>query len=269
MNRASSATGWVRNPDGTLGYTCSSKTGCLNGCPYCYARRLAHGRLLSTYGFNTNLAPGALGSFKSGEGWVGDLTGDYADPFYPRFWPERLEQIRKRKKPAGIFLDDMSDWMGSYWPEEWTNAELQVIRDCPQHRFYTLTKQAENLIKFSPFPDNCWVGATATNANAFYEALLGLNRISARVKFISAEPLLSRFWQPQLEGMGDVLAWLIIGAQTRPSVYPRIEWVREIVEAADKAGIPVFLKDNLKPILPPFGNELFPPAIRVRQEMPQ
>ena len=43
--------------------------------------------------------------------------------------------------------------------------------------------------------------------------------------------------------------WLIIGAQTKPTVYPRIEWIQETVEAADKAGIPVFLKNNLKPIL--------------------
>ena len=28
-----------------------------------------------------------------------------------------------------------------------------------------------------------------------------------------------------------------------------IEWVREIVEAADKARIKVFLKDNLRPLL--------------------
>ena len=43
--------------------------------------------------------------------------------------------------------------------------------------------------------------------------------------------------------------WVIIGAQTKPTVYPKIEWVTEIVEAADKAGIPVFLKDSLKPFL--------------------
>lgn len=29
----------------------------------------------------------------------------------------------------------------------------------------------------------------------------------------------------------------------------KIEWVEEIVQAADEAGIPVFLKDNLKPLL--------------------
>lgn len=45
------------------------------------------------------------------------------------------------------------------------------------------------------------------------------------------------------------ISWIIIGAQTKPTVMPKIEWVREIVEACDKAGIPVFLKDSLKPLL--------------------
>ena len=44
--------------------------------------------------------------------------------------------------------------------------------------------------------------------------------------------------------------WVIIGAQTPFSkkTAPKIEWVKEIVEAADKAGVPVFLKENLKPL---------------------
>jgi len=54
--------------------------------------------------------------------------------------------------------------------------------------------------------------------------------------------------------------WIIIGQQTPPNkkTEPKVEWVQEIVEAADKAGIPVFQKNNLKPLL---DNNL-------RQEMP-
>lgn len=49
----------------------------------------------------------------------------------------------------------------------------------------------------------------------------------------------------------DGISWVIVG---RLSGYghkynPKIEWVEEIVKAADKAGIPVFQKDNLKPLL--------------------
>jgi len=54
------------------------------------------------------------------------------------------------------------------------------------------------------------------------------------------------------------VSWVIIGAQTKPTVYPKLEWVKEIIGAADSAGIPVFQKNNLKPLL---GNNLI-------QEMP-
>lgn len=45
--------------------------------------------------------------------------------------------------------------------------------------------------------------------------------------------------------------WIIIGAQTPYSekTAPREYWVRDLVGAADRACVPVFLKDNLMPIL--------------------
>lgn len=270
---------WVLNPDNiTRGITLNSKTGCLNGCPYCYARKLANGRLKQRYLANDIL----VGGYRIARGVLNERAiPPKLDPFYPRWWPERLEQIRKHKKPIGIFLDDMSDWMGDYWWKNWTEAELQVMRDCPRHRFYTLTKQPQNLRKFSPFPENCWVGVTATNPSMFAEACYRLGHIQAKVKFISFEPLLG--FQP----LPEVLTWsrwindwlregsiqqLIIGACTgtlntlKPMVLkypdlsivpygkiwtlqPKIEWVQEIVAAADKAGIAVFLKNNLDPLL--------------------
>ncbi|GAH56543.1 unnamed protein product [marine sediment metagenome] len=50
----------------------------------------------------------------------------------------------------------------------------------------------------------------------------------------------------------------IIGAQTKPAKYPRIEWVEEIIGAADKAGVPVFLKDNLRPLAEESTGVAFP-----------
>ncbi|MBA7575646.1 hypothetical protein ES708_17478 [subsurface metagenome] len=72
--------------------------------------------------------------------------------------------------------------------------------------------------------------------------------------------------------------WVIIGAQTKPYKPPKIEWVKEIVEAADRAGIPVFLKDNLKPLFTDEQHRIFYPEWalnnietdwRLRQEMPE
>ena len=44
---------WCKNPNGTQGYTWNPITGCLNGCSYCYARKLADGRLKSRMLANT------------------------------------------------------------------------------------------------------------------------------------------------------------------------------------------------------------------------
>jgi hypothetical protein len=58
-------------------------------------------------------------------------------------------------------------------------------------------------------------------------------------------------------------------AQTNPYKPPKIEWVQEIVEAADKAGIPVFLKDNLRPLGELIAQFCSKDKWELRQEMPK
>ncbi len=281
---------WVKNPDGSPGFTWNPLTGCLNhnnglckggGFP-CYAYRLANGRLKARYLAQHDYIQQLE---------VKDIrmTGHPdQDPFYPRFWPERLGDIQRGyhytdrygacefgAKVKGIFVCDMSDLFGVGIPEEWTRQGLEAIRQNGKDRFYLLTKQPQNLIKFSPFPNNCWVGVTACTPQMLTNALYSLMRIEAKVKYISFEPLLE--WQKikdisalaesfQIAGIN----WLIIGAQTKPYKPPKIEWVQKIVEAADEAGIPVFLKDNLSDLIPVNSSLRYGPAgeLRLRQEMP-
>jgi len=288
---------WVLNPDNkTLGWVWNPLTGCLNHTPEglclggmfpCYAYKLANGRLKSRYLANENVAGNELMTYPR-------HIECMADPFYPRYWPERLEQIRKIKKPTGIFPDDMSDWMADYWPKEWTEAELQMMRDCPQHRFYTLTKQPQNLPQWSPFPDNCWVGVTLTNYDMARQALPYLAQIEATIKFVSYEPLLKAI---PCKHTLELIDWVIIGActGTKPdlmelnkrypgltlmpwgkkwTLQPPISWIEEIVRAADQAGVKVFLKDNLRtPILDAVAQHQIPrihflPGRELRQEIP-
>lgn len=63
------------------------------------------------------------------------------------------------------------------------------------------------------------------------------------------------------------ISWVIIGSQTKPYRPPAISDVQEIVEAADKAGVAVFLKENLKPLyktVMPHDDEVY-----LRQEIPE
>ena len=162
----------------------------------------------------------------------------------------------------------MSDLFGIGVPEKWTQDVLHTIRNSKGHRFYLLTKQPQNLIKWSPFPENAWVGQSITQA---LDGIGYMAEVEAAVKFISFEPLLYYGVDPltaselfRISGIN----WVIIGAQTKPYKPPKIEWVREIIEAADKAGIPVFLKNNLKPLIAEPG-VVEVDEFELRQEMPK
>ena len=49
----------------------------------------------------------------------------------------------------------------------------------------------------------------------------------------------------------NTIDWVIIGAQTPYSqkTAPKMVWVQEILVAAHNANIPVFMKNNLQPVL--------------------
>ena len=265
MNRTSIE--WVKNPDGTPGYTWNPITGCLNGCPYCYARKLANGRLKQRYLANTNTA--YMSKFPD----IG--YSKLTNPFYPRFWEDKLFELNPIARTSkGIFVCDMSDLFGIGVPDEWTSKVMEQIKLHPEHRFYLLTKQPQNLPR--EFPENCWVGVTATDSDMAFMAVGYLRLIEAKVKFISFEPLLKPVirWVGDAEYLFKYVDWLIIGQQTPVSAKtePKIEDIREIVEAADKAGIPVFLKDNLSPLIkwPDSGSWAFENLSNIiRQEMPK
>ncbi|MBA7705960.1 hypothetical protein ES703_114802 [subsurface metagenome] len=275
---------WVKNPDGTQGYTWNPITGCLNNCSYCYARKLANGRLKKRYLANTEVAnPIHYGTIVRGAHYPFD------DPFYPRFWEDRLRELDpiwkskhftvgggSKVQPKGIFVCDMSDLFGIGIPEDWTRRVLDVIKSNPYHRFYLLTKQPQNLIKFSPFPKNVWCGVTVTNNEMLSPALERLRFIEASVKYLSFEPLLDAITGYDGCGLSYLLEdsgieWVIIGAQTKPYKPPKMTWVEEIVGACDKASVKVFLKDNLLELVnyqSPETEFAFNKEGYYRQEMP-
>ena len=175
---------WVKNPDGTQGYTFNPITGCLNGCEYCYARKLANTRLkeryLAHHDYKQQLEVQHIQ-------YVGHPD---QDPFYPRLWEDRLLQVQKAPKNSGIFVCDMSDMFGIGIPEKWIERVMEQIKIFSQHRFYLLTKQPQELPKWSPFPSNVWLGVSVTNQQMFDKAVHYLKMVDAKVKFLSFEPLL-------------------------------------------------------------------------------
>lgn len=253
---------WVVNPDGTTpGYSWSPVTGCLNhheglclgGNFPCYAYRLANTRLREVY-LRGELPSGLLAD-----------DGYWRDPFYPRFWPDRFAELRgyaftvpleeaekyfPRQPGKGIFVSDMGDMFGRGVPERWTSCVLTAIRNSnPRNRYYLLTKQPQNLSKFSPFPDNCWVGVSATDTRMALTACVALKNIEATVKYLSIEPMLHPINLPAKFLTDCGISWVILGAQTKPSLLPEVRWVEEVEHSVQCAGVKLYEKDSLKPLL--------------------
>lgn len=191
----------------------------------------------------------------------------YARRMYKRFkWnpeihydPGWYHEMPSYKNPSRVFIGSTMEIFGDWVKDEWVEDIMMKTDIFPQHTFIFLTKKPENFQKYSPFPDNCWVGVSVVNDMMRESACQGLDGIDAKVKFISFEPLMGDINTKCICGARYYrwLDWLIIGQQTpaKAATIPKVEWIRDIVEAADSAGIPVFLKDNLRKLLP--GEEPF------------
>ncbi len=210
----------------------------------------------------------------------------YARRMYKRYkWNEtvRLDMVSfldgldaLPKKPCRVFVGSTMELFGPWVEDDWMKRILYQVSLKPEHTFIFLTKQPQNLTKWSPFPANCHVGVSTTNKAMFNRATFELIDIVAPVRFVSVEPLLD--WKTGGRLDFSMLNWLILGQQTPVSAKtaPKVEWLREIVEAADKANVPVFLKNNLYDLLPTEPPFFFPDrmpdgssAYTMRQELPR
>lgn len=210
---------WVVNPDGTQGYTWNPVTGCLHGCDYCYARKIANR-------FYSN--------------------------FKPDYHTKRLNDPIKNKKHSTIFVCSMADLFGDWIPNSWIEKVLNTVKKCPQHTFLFLTKNSDRYSHYL-FPQNSYLGITVTRK--WVEPLETLQRFianSTNRKFISYEPLLSN-----IECVLPDISWVIIGSlnQNGKLVPPekggaRKEWVINLLNQADRHHVPVFIKNSLYELYP-------------------
>ena len=229
-------------------------TGCLHGCPYCYARKIAErfGTLFKgpqPEDEGLTFLPDEPERFYELDEPVRDASGK-AEPFPANFYPTlhryRLGDPAKMKKPQRIFVGSMADLFGAWVPDAWIKAVFDACQKAPQHTYLFPTKNPQryyDLLNAGELPalDNFWYGSTVTKEGA--EFFSGPIRYHS---FLSVEPLL----EPLNAGLGSFGAaeWIIVGAMTGPDSkdhQPRREWVENIVEAAGITHAPVFMKGNL------------------------
>lgn len=224
-------------------------TGCLSRCSYCYNVR--PGSLLSRFGAiyikNGKTCMETLNWRRRETGEIHIARKGERIPFGydPTFYPHRLEEPLKRRKPGKIFVCDCADLFGEWVPSEWIKEVLKVVRKCPQHTFQLLTKNPKRYLDFEPLPDNSWAGTTVT-CNKDYERAKIMEKIKVPIRFLSIEPLLG-----EVDFPFDGIQWIIVGAQTgRNPLRPKKDWIEMILSNARKMKIPIFLKNNLRPHYP-------------------
>lgn len=241
--------------------TWSPISGCLNNCPYCYARRIANrykGCIISPDGScHSKLAvvPNRLQATTTS----GELrNAAYPFGFTPTLHEYRLNDPLTKGFGKNIFVCSMADMFGDWIPDSWIEKVLDACKKADNHRYLFLTKNPKRYMELAkkgklPTDDIFWYGTTVTAPSmpVFFS--------DNHHTFVSIEPILEPFSytdRESVEHFSKNIEWAIIGAETgnrKDKVVPEQSWIEPIVEAFHNRGKAVFMKDSLKPI---WGEEL-------------
>lgn len=236
-------------------YTWNPVSGCLHGCPYCYAKKTT-----------TRFSVDARLNLAAAERWNGQ-DGLYVlrEPFktsgprsriliYPYAFAPTLHLYRmdwpgKLKRGANVFVCSMADLFGEWVPDEWITTVFDACKEYPQNNYLFLTKNPGRYLELAekgllPKAENHWYGTSVPTQDTQYFFAEGYNT------FLSIEPLHGPF---DADGHNPIMTdWVIIGAETgnrRGKVTPKVEWVNNIVTECQKAKIPVFMKGSLSELM--------------------
>ncbi|GAB5451854.1 MAG: phage Gp37/Gp68 family protein [Halioglobus sp.] len=159
----------------------------------------------------------------------------------PLKWNEQAEIENRRHR---VFCGSMMDWCDKNAPADALHDLWDLIRATPMLDWQLLTKRATLIESRLPGDwgdgyDNVWLGVTYENQEYGQPRITALSRIPARVKFVSAEPLIGNPEEIYLPGMD----WVIIGGESGPNYRPmEPDWAYAVWRAADNHDIPVFFK---------------------------
>jgi protein gp37 len=166
-----------------------------------------------------------------------------------------FNEALKWKEPKRIFTCSMSDFFIED-ADDWRADAWDIIRRTPHHTWLILTKRPERIMECLPddwgdgYP-NVWLGTTIGVQSSFHRAE-SLSKIPAKVRFISAEPLLEPIdFLVEKDGVRfiDSFHWVILGGESgnntgkhrfRPS---EIAWYENaITDLKSKTKVAVFMK---------------------------
>ena len=238
---------WVRNPDGSQGYSWNPIKGiCPVGCWYCYGRRIyqrfkwATEPWLDIAELNQVAETRVTGkrifvcsTFELFHPIVDSLTGRCV----------RVDEMGRKESH-----DKARDMI------------FDVIKRRPDLTFIILTKMPERIDR--PMPDNVWLGVSITQDSEYVRKAYLMEQ-KAKIRFISYEPIID-FVSKDIMWSLD---WVILGRLTGYGKKndPDRSIIEKFVDHARYLNTPIFLKNNLKEI---WGEPLIQeiPSLKLSEE---
>ena len=155
--------------------------------------------------------------------------------------PELEQQLGRRVR---VFCSSLTDFFLAE-ADGWRAEAWDTIRQCSNLDFLILTKRPERIMACLPSDwgegyANVWMGVTC-GVRSSYPRVDVLRTIPARVRFVSAEPL--------LESLADIILtnihWLIAGGESGPKFRRMdIQWARELRDRCRKLHVGFFFKQE-------------------------
>lgn len=166
---------------------------------------------------------------------------DYKDGFAFKMLPQRLDEPKRNKKPTLYFVNSMSDLFHQKMDFGFLERIMQVIADTPHHQYQILTKRPHTMKEYfskREIPSNVWLGTTVESSKVKPRIDL-IRDLSASVKWLSCEPLISDLGEIDLRGIDWVIAGGESGANARAM---KEEWVLNIKRQCEAQNVAFFFK---------------------------
>jgi protein gp37 len=194
-------------------------TGCTKispGCKFCYAERMS--KRLNGMGVE-----------------------NYKNGFRLTIHPHMLDRPMAWKKPSIIFVNSMSDLFHTSVPDDFIIKVFDTMNRAFWHQFQVLTKRPERVLDMNKrlnWTPNIWIGTSVENED-YVSRIDALRNTSAKIKFLSLEPLLGELKNLNLRNIN----WVIVGGESGFRPRPmNSDWVIDIKKQCRKQKVPFFFK---------------------------
>lgn len=122
---------------------------------------------------------------------------------------------------------------------------FDLIEETRQLDWLLLTKRPQNVRRLTywtnDWPENVWIGTTVENQKRANELIPHLEKIPAKIRFVSCEPLLGSLNLSRW--LGKVINWVIAGGESGGKARPsHPDWFRALRDQCFESNVPFHFK---------------------------